>query len=45
MKACQQCGTEFDPTKDFFITVNERKGPSVDLCSLVCTTAYLNEEN
>jgi hypothetical protein len=39
------CGVEFDPTKDLFLTVHERKGPSLDLCSLSCATRYLNDED
>lgn len=41
---CYLCGMKFDPTKDFFITVNERKGPSRNFCSLDCTTEYVNDE-
>lgn len=44
MRVCYECGRDIDPPKDFSITVNERKGPSRDFCSLVCATRYLNDE-
>lgn len=42
---CFTCGLEFDQTKDFFIVINERKGPSRNFDSLVCATTYLNDED
>ena len=44
METCPICGEKFDPTKDFFITINERKSPSVDVCSLTCATRYIEED-
>lgn len=41
---CQLCGTEIDPAKDFYVTVNERKGPSLDFCSMSCAATYVNDE-
>jgi hypothetical protein len=42
---CVVCDKSFDPTKDFFITINERKGPSRNVCSLACATTYVNDES
>lgn len=41
---CFECDQSINPAKDFFITVNERKGPSRNFCSPTCTTTYLNDE-
>jgi hypothetical protein len=41
---CPTCGTTFNPVDDFFITVNERKGPSINFDSLECATTYLEDE-
>jgi hypothetical protein len=38
---CPTCGGEFNPTKDFFITVHERKSRSLNFCSLECATDYV----
>jgi len=43
MPDCPICGSSFNRAKDFFITVNERKSASVDLCSLTCTIKYIEE--
>ena len=43
MKTCPVCEEDFNPAKDFFITVNERKAASVDVCSLTCTIRYIEE--
>lgn len=45
MKAfCPVCDAEFNAAKDFFITINERKAPSVNVCSLACATLYIKED-
>lgn len=42
---CALCDVSYDPSKDMFITVYERKGPAVSLCSLLCTTNYIKDED
>lgn len=44
METCLIDGVTFDPTKDFFITINERKAASVNVCSLACATRYIEED-
>ena len=44
MGECAICEVKIDRAKEFYITVNERKGPSVDVCSLRCAAAYVNDE-
>lgn len=41
---CPICGATFDPVKDFFITINERKGPAIDFDRLECATTYMENE-
>lgn len=43
MKDCFECEDEFDPAKDFFIVINERKGPSRDFCSMGCAQRYMED--
>lgn len=44
MEQCPVCAMKFNPTKDFFITINERKSRSVNLCSLPCANRYIEED-
>lgn len=41
---CTQCGLSIDPTKDAYITIHERKGPSRDFCSMICANEYYDDE-
>lgn len=40
---CEWDGSDIDPTKDFFITINERKAASVNLCSRECFDNYMED--
>lgn len=44
MSICKECGTAFDPSRDAFVTFHERKGPSIDLCSVECTVAWVKDD-
>lgn len=44
MSNCAKCGKGFDPAKDTFITLSERKTRSIDFCSLTCLTEFLEED-
>lgn len=41
---CEECQNSFDPAKDFFVTVHERKGRSRNFCSIPCATKYIDDD-
>jgi hypothetical protein len=43
MVDCLMCGMPIDRPRDFYITINERKAASVDVCSLNCAKAYVED--
>jgi uncharacterized C2H2 Zn-finger protein len=43
MFTCPICGDAFSPSKDFYITINERKAASINVCSIRCAQRYLED--
>lgn len=46
MKKCENCfcGKTIDRGKDFYVTVNGRKGPAYDFCSIECAAEFVADE-